>query len=114
MYDMKNMARLADLDRAAPQAMAAFNAFGDAAFADGAVPRKYKELIAVAVALATQCPYCIEFHTRDARRHGADDAELAEAALVSAAIRAGGAITHAAHLFKPSPQAASPQAAAAK
>ena len=106
MYDMKNMARLADLDRAAPQAMAAFNAFGDAAFADGAVPRKYKELIAVAVALATQCPYCIEFHTRDARRHGADDAELAEAALVSAAIRAGGAVTHAAHLFKASPQAA--------
>ncbi len=105
MYDMKNMARLAELDRAAPQAMAAFNAFGDAVFADGAVPRKYKELIAVAVALATQCPYCIEFHTRDARRHGAGDAELAEAALVSAAIRAGGAVTHAAHLFKATPQA---------
>lgn len=106
MYDMKNMARLATLDRVAPQAMTAFHAFGDAVFADGALNRKTKELIAVAVALATQCPYCIEFHSRDARRHGASDAELAEAALVSAAIRAGGAVTHAAHLFPPRATAA--------
>ena len=101
MYDMKNMARLADVERAAPAEMKAFHAFADAVFADGALARKHKELIAVAVALATQCPYCIEFHTRDARTHGASDAELAEAAMVSAAIRAGGAVTHAAHLFQP-------------
>lgn len=100
MYDMKNMARLADVEQAAPAAMAAFHAFGDAVFADGELSRKHKELIAVAVALATQCPYCIEFHARDARRHGASAGELAEAALVAAAIKAGGAVTHAAHVFR--------------
>ena len=102
MYDMKNLARLSDLKRAAPGAMDAFNAFAVAAVADGALSRKVKELIAVAVALTTQCPYCIEIHTRDARAAGAGDAELAETAMVSAAIRAGGAVTHAAHLFSTS------------
>jgi AhpD family alkylhydroperoxidase len=58
---------------------------------------KYKELIAVAVAVTTQCPYCIDIHTSNARRAGATDAELAEAAIVAAALRAGGAITHATH-----------------
>ena len=106
MYDMKNMARLADVERAAPEAMAAFNAFSDAAFADGALSRKHKELIAVAVALATQCPYCIEFHTGYARQAGASDAELSETAMVAAAIKAGGAVTHAAHIFRQRPQAA--------
>jgi AhpD family alkylhydroperoxidase len=99
MYDMKTQDRLSRLQRSAPSAMAAFDAFGDAAFADGALPRKTKELIAVAVALTTQCPYCIEIHTKEARSFGATDAELAEMALVTAAIRAGGAVTHAAHLF---------------
>lgn len=110
MYDMTNMARFSALRHAAPGAMDAFNALCDAVFADGALPRKTKELIAVAVALATQCPYCIEFHTKDARAFGAGDEELAEAAMVSAAIRAGGAVTHATHLFS----AAGRQAQAAK
>ncbi len=56
-------------------------------------------MIAVAVALTTQCPYCIELHTKAARSAGATDAQLAEAAVVAAAIRAGGAVTHATHLF---------------
>lgn len=101
MYDMKNMARLAQVERAAPAAMQAFDAFGEAVFADGALSRKMKEVIAVAVALATQCPYCIEFHTGHARDAGASDAELAEAAMVAASIKAGGAVTHAAHMFAP-------------
>ena len=99
MYDMRTLARLSAVTQAAPAAMSAFDAFGDAALADGALPRKVKELIAVAVALTTQCPYCIEIHGREARAQGAGDAELAEVALVAAAIRAGGAVTHAAHLF---------------
>jgi len=101
MYDMKNMARLSELERAAPAAMQTFHEFGNAVFADGALSRKHKELIAVAVALAAQCPYCIEFHTGDARAQGASDAELSEAAMVAAAIRAGGAVTHATHMFQP-------------
>lgn len=47
--------------------------------------------------MTTQCPYCIEIHTRNARRAGATDAELAEAAIVAAALRAGAAVTHATH-----------------
>jgi AhpD family alkylhydroperoxidase len=99
MYEMRNLARLSAVKRSAPAAMAAFDAFGDAAFDDGVLPRRVKELIAVAVALTTQCPYCIEIHAKEARSHGASDAELAETAMVAAALRAGGAVTHAAHLF---------------
>jgi AhpD family alkylhydroperoxidase len=57
-------------------------------------------LMAVAVALTTQCPYRIELHVRAARQGGANDTMLTEAAIVSAAIRAGASITRATHLFK--------------
>lgn len=99
MYDMKNLSRLTKLDENAPAAMRAFWAFDKAAFAEGALSAQQKQLIAVAVALTTQCPYCIELHAQAARDAGASDAQLSEAALVAAAIRAGGAITHATHLF---------------
>lgn len=99
MYDMKNLSRLKKLDEKAPDAMKAFWAFDKAAFAAGALDVQQKQLIAVAVALTTQCPYCIEVHTKAARDAGADDAQLAETAMVAAAIRAGGAITHATHLL---------------
>jgi AhpD family alkylhydroperoxidase len=99
MFDMKNLRRLKQLDENAPDAMKAFWAFDKAAFAEGALTAREKQLIAVAVALTTQCPYCIELHNKAAREAGADDAQLAEAAMVAAAIRAGGAITHATHLF---------------
>jgi AhpD family alkylhydroperoxidase len=105
MYDMKNLTRLCAVTRAAPESMAAFEAFAETALSDGALARKVKELIAVAVALTTQCPYCIEIHGKEARALGAGDDELAEVALVAAAIRAGGAVTHAAHLVRPQPQA---------
>lgn len=67
--------------------------------AAGNIPAKYKELIAVAVAHTTQCPYCIDIHTANARKQGASDAELVEAVMVSAALRAGGAVTHGSHIF---------------
>lgn len=100
MIDMKNLTHLKEMDENAPDSMKAFWAFDKAAFADGALSVREKQLIAVAVALTTQCPYCIEIHTGDARKAGATDAQLAEAAVVAAAIRAGGAITHSTHLFK--------------
>ena len=81
----------------APDVMKAFWAFDKAALAGGAIPVKYKELIAVAVAHSTQCPYCIDIHAANARRAGATEAELVEAAMVAAALRAGGAVTHATH-----------------
>ena len=99
MYDMSKLSGLATLDTLALDGMAAFRAFDKATFAAGSLSAREKQLISVAVALATQCPYCIELHADAARKEGATDYELAEAALVAAAIRAGGAITHATHLF---------------
>lgn len=99
MYDRKNLAQLKQMDTLAPEAMKAFRDFDKAALAEGAIPAKYKELIAVAVAHTTQCPYCIDIHAASARRAGATDAELVEAALVSAALRAGAAVVHATHML---------------
>src|SRR5215467_9970459 len=97
MYKKENLARLKKMNELAPELMKAFWAFDKAAVAEGAIPVKYKELIAVAVAVTTQCPYCIEIHSGNARKAGATEAELAEAAMVAAALRAGGAVTHATH-----------------
>jgi AhpD family alkylhydroperoxidase len=67
---------------------------------DGAIPRKYRELIAVAVACTTQCPYCIEAHAKAAKASGATREELVESSLLAAALRAGGAATHGAMALK--------------
>ena len=67
---------------------------------DGAIPRKYRELIALAVAFTTQCPYCIEVHTKAAKKAGASRQEVTESCLLAAALRAGGAATHGAMALK--------------
>jgi len=97
MYNKENLTRIKKMNELAPEVMKAFWAFDKAAVAEGAIPVKYKELIAVAVALTTQCPYCIDIHSNNARKAGATEAELTEAAMVSAALRAGAAVTHATH-----------------
>src|ERR671925_2324277 len=78
----------------APEISAAFKAFSQQVFTDGALPAKTKQLIAVAVAHVTQCPYCIKGHTKAALRHGATPEELMEAIWVAAEMRAGGAYAH--------------------
>ena len=100
MYDMKNVRKKKTLEANAPEAMKAFVIFDRAALAEGAIPGKYKELTAIAVALTPQCPYCIEIHVNKARETGASDPEIAEAVLVAAALRAGGAITYGTHAMK--------------
>lgn len=100
MYDMANLKKIKRLGELAPEAFKGFVAFDEAAFKGSAIPLKYKELIAVAVALTTQCPYCIELHAARARKAGATEQELAEATLVAAALRAGGAVTHGTHTIE--------------
>jgi len=78
----------------APGVHDAFEAFSKAVFADGALDEKTKQLIAVAVAHTTQCPYCINGHTKLAHRKGASDEEIMEAIWVAAEMRAGGAYAH--------------------
>ena len=79
----------------APEAYAAFRTFSQKVFADGALPSKTKQLIAVAVAHVTQCPYCIRGHTEAARKQGATEQEVMEAIWVAAEMRAGAAYAHA-------------------
>ncbi len=107
MYDKKNTTKIKKLNALAPAVMKAFWEFDKLAVAEGAIPAKYKELIAVGVAVTTQCPYCIDIHTNNARRAGATEAELAEAAIVAAALRAGGALTHATHALSDSTEVSS-------
>ncbi len=80
----------------APEILNTFRAFSHQVFADGALPSKTKELIAVAVAHVTQCAYCIRSHTKRARLKGATGQEIMEAIWVAAEMRAGGAIAHSA------------------
>ncbi len=91
---MDDLKRLDKLNLAANDTWEHFQKFNNAAFADGAIPKKYKELIALGVALTTQCWYCLEVHRENARKAGATQEEIAEMTLVAAAIRAGGAYAH--------------------
>lgn len=78
----------------APGINEAFESFSRAVFAEGALSEKTKQLIAVAVAHVTQCPYCITGHTKLARRKGASPEEIMEAIWVASEMRAGGAYAH--------------------
>lgn len=88
-HDLAHMRR-----ELAPEAASAFNDFSKAVFADGALSVRMKNIIAVAAAHVTQCPYCIRGHTRAALRAGASNQELMEAIWVAAEMRAGAAFAH--------------------
>jgi AhpD family alkylhydroperoxidase len=96
---MEYLKRLPRLGKLAADATAKFWQYDQAALADGVVPKKFKELIAIGVALTTQCPYCLEIHKNNALAAGATQEELAETVHVAAALRAGAAITHGTHVL---------------
>ncbi len=87
---------MADMKEAAPEMVSAFFGFDKAVFDKkaGNLSLATRELIAVGVAVTTQCQFCIEDHSRRAVKAGASKAEVAEAVMVAAALRAGGGITH--------------------
>jgi AhpD family alkylhydroperoxidase len=94
-HDPADVKRLKDLRALAPADYEAWvNLNRTIGRADGAIPRKYREIIAVGVAVAVQCPFCIEAHAKAAKAAGATREEIAEATFVAAAIRAGAAATH--------------------
>jgi AhpD family alkylhydroperoxidase len=95
----------------APATHDAFQAFSRQVFAAGALDEKAKQLIAVAVAHVTQCPYCIRGHTKAALRKGATEPELMEAVWVAAEMRAGGAYAHSILALDAASHAHSPRAA---
>src|ERR1700686_4411938 len=100
-HDSDDLKILKDFKQLAPEEFKGFLAL-DAIVSrdDGAIPRKYRELIALAVACTTQCPYCLDVHTRGAKRAGATREEVAEVAFLAAALRAGAAVTHGALALK--------------
>ncbi len=98
MYHMDNLKKLGTLGGHVPDAMKAFQKLDRAALADGAIPKKYKELMAIAVALTTQCPYCLGIHKTNALKAGATTEELAEVTFFATALRAGAAVVHGTHL----------------
>ena len=78
----------------APDIHHAFDEFSRAVFDYGALDRRTKQLIAVAVAHVTQCPYCIDVHVKRAKTAGASDEEVSESVFVAMAMRAGGSFAH--------------------
>src|SRR5205807_9663126 len=80
----------------APPIQDAFHAFSQLVFADGALPAKTKQLIAVAAAHITQCLYCIQSHTKEELKHGANPNENMEAIWIAAEIPAGGSNAYSA------------------
>ncbi len=100
-FNIKDLfTKLGSLGKKAPKSMTTFQEFDKAAMEDGAIPAKYKELIALGVALTTQCVYCLEIHKEKAIKAGATEEELAEVTFVAAALRAGAAVTHGTHIIK--------------
>ncbi len=96
---MDNLSKLATLGKLDGGKSTQFFAYAEATLADGAIPAKYKELIALGVALTTQCAYCLEIHKEAAVKAGATQEEIAEVIHVTAALRAGAAVTHGTHLL---------------
>ncbi|MFJ9610302.1 carboxymuconolactone decarboxylase family protein [Kitasatospora sp. NPDC101176] len=99
--DPSDLQRARQVGRLAPAEFAAWQSFqGAVDRTDGAVPRRYRELVAIAVALTTQCSYCLDVHTGQALRHGVTAEELAEVVFVAGAVRAGGSLAHGLQAMK--------------
>jgi alkylhydroperoxidase/carboxymuconolactone decarboxylase family protein len=94
LYTTKDLTAFPDLKEYAPDAFEAYNAWSAAAFAEGALSKRTKELIAFAVAHAIQCPYCIDVHAKGSSSAGASREEMAEAIHVAAVIRGGSSLVH--------------------
>lgn len=93
-YNVDTSAQFGRLRGLKPELLQSFGAFNTKAFEEGALPQKVKELIAVAAAHITRCPYCIAGHTKRAKQLGATEEEIAEAIFVAVAMSAGASIAH--------------------
>lgn len=112
----EDLAYAKELMRLAPREAQAFLGLkASAERADGVIPEKYRELISIAVALSTQCGYCIDAHTKNALKAGASREEIAETVFITSALKAGAAVGHgllAMRLFDEAKEARHPSAAA--
>jgi 4-carboxymuconolactone decarboxylase len=93
-YDHADLARFGEVNRGAPKLADKFFEWYNAVFAEGALTTREKSLIALAVAHAVQCPYCIDAYAKDALQKGSNVDEMMEAVHVAAAIRGGASLVH--------------------
>lgn len=93
-YDKDAIKNLGQLKRLKKELYESFVEFDGKVFAEGSLSAKTKELIAIACAHITRCPYCIDAHVRRAANAGATDEEIAEAVFVATAMSAGASIAH--------------------
>lgn len=94
LYQKSYFSRLPELGDLAPDIFSKFMDFNNAAVADGELSHQLKEIIAVAVAHTTGCPYCIDLHVGNAKKAGATKEQVAETVLVATALKAGSSIAH--------------------
>ncbi len=94
LYKKSYFARLGEFKDLAPDAFKSFLNFDKQALADGELSVKLKELIAIAVAHTTGCPYCIDIHVKQAKAQDVSKEEMAEAIMVATALKAGSAFAH--------------------
>lgn len=93
-YDTQHLADFGKIAELKPELGSKFFEYYSAVFADGALTAREKSLIALAVAHAVQCPYCIDAYTQDCQQKGADTEQMAEALHVAVAIRGGASLVH--------------------
>lgn len=93
-YNPKDLPRFGEIGEEAPELWKKFQEWYGEVFKPGALTAREKSLIALAVAHAVQCPYCIDAYTTDSLEKGADLAQMTEAIHVAAAIRGGASLVH--------------------
>lgn len=93
-YNPSDLAKFENIGKDSPELAKKFFDYYGAVFAEGELTQREKSLIALAVAHAVQCPYCIDAYTRDCLEKGSNTAEMAEAVHVATAIRGGASLVH--------------------
>jgi len=93
-YDPQDLAKFGDIGEEAPEVAKKFFDYYGAVFAEGELTEREKALIALAVAHAVQCPYCIDAYTNTCLEKGSNKAEMTEAIHVACAIRGGASLVH--------------------
>ena len=99
-YEHGDLAKFAEVGQAAPHLAQAFFAWYAKVFEEGALTKREKSLIALAVAHAVQCPYCIDAFTTGCLETGSNMEEMTEALHVAAAIKGGAALVHGVQMRK--------------
>jgi alkylhydroperoxidase/carboxymuconolactone decarboxylase family protein len=93
-YDPQDLAKFGEIGEEAPEIARKFFDYYQAVFAEGELTEREKALIALAVAHAVQCPYCIDAYTTTCLEKGSNKAEMTEAIHVACAIRGGASLVH--------------------